>query len=116
MVVHREAEEDDEEEQRQPGGDAAEGVKAQQRLEPAVLKDQHEYATIALIGMTIERNVKSSRTNPSPSSKANTIGACDFIESLKSRDPAVGPVTCASAPSTQPRIRSRRPKRRSNVR
>ena len=47
------------------------------------------FSTIALIGMTIERKVTSSSTNASPSTNANTIGACDFIESLKSREPAV---------------------------
>jgi hypothetical protein len=52
--------------------------------------------------MTIERNVTSSSTKASPNTNANTIGACDFIESLKSRDPAVNPVTCASAFSMRP--------------
>src|ERR1700750_83800 len=39
---------------------------------------------IALIGITIERNVTSSRRKAKPSTKANTIGARDFIVWLKS--------------------------------
>ena len=34
--------------------------------------------------------------NASERTNANTIGARDFIRSLKSFDPAVMPVTCAS--------------------
>ena len=60
------------------------------------------FRTIAFNGITIERKVTSSSTNASPSTNANTIGACDFIESLKSRELAVMPVTCASAPCTRP--------------
>ena len=47
---------------------------------------------MAVIGTTIERNVTSMSRNASPSTQANTSGACDFIESLKSRDWAVHPV------------------------
>ena len=52
--------------------------------------------------MTIERKVSSSSTKASPSTYAKTIGACAFIVSLKSLEPAVQPVTFASAPGTLP--------------
>src|SRR5262249_3848370 len=48
---------------------------------------------IALIGITIERNVSSSNTNASPRTNANTIGARDLLLELKSAFPADSPVT-----------------------
>ena len=57
---------------------------------------------IALIGMTIERKVKSSRRNAAVRTKAKTIGACDLLVSLKSFDSAVKPVTSAVTPGTAP--------------
>jgi hypothetical protein len=49
----------------------------------------------------IERNVTSRSRNARPSTNANTIGRCDVIESLKSFEPAVMPVTLASTPLTR---------------
>ena len=57
---------------------------------------------IALIGITIERNVISSSRNASPSTNANTSGRCVRIRSLKSRLPAVSPPTATSTPGTSP--------------
>ena len=54
---------------------------------------------IALIGITIERNVTSSRMNARLSTNRNTIGRCDFIVSRKSFDEAVMPLTATSASS-----------------
>ena len=48
---------------------------------------------MALIGITIDRNVISSRMKASDSTNPNTIGQRDFMRSLKSLDPAVVPVT-----------------------
>ncbi len=48
---------------------------------------------MALIGITIERNVISSSRNARLSTKPNTIGQRDFMRSLKSLEPAVMPVT-----------------------
>ena len=44
VVVHREAEEDHEQEQREPAGDRAVGLEAQQLLAVAVLEDQRQQA------------------------------------------------------------------------
>ena len=52
---------------------------------------------IALIGITIERNVTISSAKASESTKRKTHGARCFISSLKSNEPAVRPVTGASA-------------------
>ena len=41
---------------------------------------------IALIGMTIERKVKSSSRNAAVSTKPKTSGRCDLVASLKSFD------------------------------
>ena len=78
----------------------------------AVLEDPHStpYAaptdsrlsTIALAGMTIERNVTSSSRNASDEHEHEDQGARDFISSLKSKEPAVSPVTGASAPGSRP--------------
>ena len=57
---------------------------------------------IALMGMTIERNVKSSSRNAAISTKPKTSGRCDFVTSLKSLDEAVKPVTSALTPGTDP--------------
>src|SRR5829696_3736625 len=54
---------------------------------------------IALIGITIERNVTSSRMKASESTNRNTIGRCDFIVSRKSFEEAVMPLTATSASS-----------------
>ena len=53
---------------------------------------------IALIGITIERKLKSISRNESPSTKANTIGVLVFIVSLKSAVAAASPVTAAVTP------------------
>ena len=57
---------------------------------------------IALSGITIERNVTSSSRNARPSTNTKTSGAWAFIESLKSMDCAVQPVTCTVTPGTRP--------------
>jgi hypothetical protein len=54
---------------------------------------------IALVGITIVRNVNNSSRNAKPSTNANTIGARDFIVSLKSCVAAVVPVTASSVPA-----------------
>ena len=54
---------------------------------------------IALIGITIERKVRSSSRKANPSTNANTIGARDFIVLLKSTLAAVAPVTACSVPT-----------------
>jgi hypothetical protein len=69
---------------------------------PYAAPTESRLSTIALIGMTIERKVRSSRRKASPSTYAKTIGARAFIVSLKSLEPAVHPVTFASAPGTLP--------------
>ena len=60
------------------------------------------FRTIAVSGITIERNVISSSRNVTVSTNANTAGRWDFIESLKSLAPAVAPETSALAPGTPP--------------
>src|SRR5439155_1163579 len=54
---------------------------------------------IALIGITIERNVKSKSRKAKPSTNANTIGARCFIVWLKSTLAAVSPVTASCVPA-----------------
>ena len=51
---------------------------------------------IALIGITIERNVASRSRNASPRTNANTSGVLVFITWLKSAVAAAWPVTYAS--------------------
>ena len=57
---------------------------------------------IALIGMTIERKVKSSSRNAVASTNAKTTGRCDLVTSVQSFDPAEKPVTSAVVPGTLP--------------
>src|SRR3954465_9210872 len=54
---------------------------------------------MALIGITIERNVISSSRNARLRTKPKTIGQRDFMRSLKSLDPAVMPGTYALVPA-----------------
>jgi len=61
-------------------------------------------STIALIGITIDLNVNSRRTNASPRTNANTIGARDRLVLLKSTFPAVSPVTATFAPPSLPTV------------
>ena len=54
---------------------------------PYAAPTDSRFSTIALSGITIERNVTSSSRNARPSTNANTIGRCDFMRSLKSLGP-----------------------------
>src|SRR3954453_4121291 len=56
------------------------------------------------MGMTIDRNVTSSRMNAIERTNRNTIGRCDFIVSRKSLDDAVTPDTVTSAPGSLPTL------------
>ena len=68
---------------------------------PIAAATETMFSRIALIGITIERNVNSSSRNAIPKTKANTYQMRDAIRSLKSTDPAVNPLTPAtSAPGT----------------
>jgi hypothetical protein len=64
--------------------------------------------------MTIERKVTSSSRNASDRTNAKTIGALDFIRSLKSCVPAAMPVTYACCtPGAEPTVASTMPPPRS---
>ena len=65
---------------------------------PSAAATDRTFSTIALIGMTIERNVTSSSMNAIAKTNANTYQMRDAISSLKSIDPAVKPVTPTSSP------------------
>src|SRR5918994_2001623 len=56
---------------------------------------------IALIGITIDRNVTSRRANAIANTNANTTGTRSCISWLKSSDPAVNPVTLVCVPGTR---------------
>ena len=80
VVVHREPEQDHEQEQRQPVRDSAVRGETDQRLQPLPfwnISTSTPYAAptdsrfnrIALIGITIERNVTSNSRNARPKTK-----------------------------------------------
>ncbi len=60
---------------------------------PYAAPTENRLSTIAVIGMTTERNVASRSRNASPSTKRMTHGMRDFICSLKSCVAAVSPAT-----------------------
>ncbi len=61
-------------------------------------------STIALIGITIERNVNSSSRKASANTKAKISGRRDTSRSWKSFDCAAEPETFVSAPFTRPTV------------
>ena len=67
---------------------------------PYAAPTESMFSTIAVSGITIDRNVISSSRNVIVNTNANTTGRWDFIESLKSLAPAVSPATSALTPGT----------------
>ena len=59
---------------------------------------------IALIGITIERKVTSSRRNASPKTKAKISGSLLFSWLAKSWELAASPLTLTVVPSTLPTV------------
>ena len=65
---------------------------------PIAAATDRMFSRIALIGITIERNVTSSRRNAIAKTNANTYQMRSPISSLKSTEPAVKPLTPTSSP------------------
>ena len=60
---------------------------------PSAAPTDSRFSRIALIGITIERNVTSSSRNAIRKTNPSTYQMCEAIRSLKSSEPAVKPVT-----------------------
>ena len=69
---------------------------------PIAAATDSTFSRIALIGITIERNVTRSSTNAIAKTNANTSQMRDDISSLKSTDPAVKPATPTTSPLDTP--------------
>ena len=65
---------------------------------PSAAATDRTFRRIALIGITIDRNVTSSSRNATENTNPNTSQMREDISSLKSTDPAVKPAT----PTTEP--------------
>ena len=71
---------------------------------PYAAPTESRLSTIALIGITSDRNETSRSRNAKQRTKAKTSGADDFIFSFQSFDPAVVPVTATSTPGSLPTV------------
>src|SRR5215207_3124313 len=69
---------------------------------PSAAATDSTFRRIALIGITIERNVISSSRNAIAKTNANTYQMRDDISSLKSTEPAVKPATPTTLPLDTP--------------
>src|SRR5215211_2784029 len=69
---------------------------------PSAAATDSMFSAIALIGITIERNVTSSSMNATAKTNANTYQMRVDIRSLKSTEPAVKPDTPTTSPLVTP--------------